>query len=95
MDKYKALAVRMFLIHRALSITDFYLFHFICSLGGNTKTAIICTVTAAEEEQTKSTLEFAARAKSIVNHAEVLVKTIIKDHLHNPHLLSFIITCPL
>ena len=42
-----------------------------CSLGGNTKTAIICTVTAGEEEQTKSTLEFASRAKSIVNHAEV------------------------
>ena len=41
------------------------------SLGGNTKTAIICTVTPAEEVQTKSTLEFAARAKTIVQHAHV------------------------
>ena len=41
------------------------------SLGGNTKTVIICTVTAAEEDQTKSTLEFASRAKRIVNHAKV------------------------
>merc|ERR1712223_1534322 len=41
------------------------------SLGGNTKTAIICTVTPAEYEQTKSTLDFAARAKKIVQHAHV------------------------
>jgi centromeric protein E len=41
------------------------------SLGGNTKTAIVCTVTPAELVQTKSTLEFAARAKSIVQHAHV------------------------
>ena len=41
------------------------------SLGGNTKTAIICTVTPAEEVQTKSTLDFAARAKTIVQHAHV------------------------
>ena len=41
------------------------------SLGGNTKTAIICTVTPAEVVQTKSSLEFAARAKKIVQHAEV------------------------
>ena len=38
------------------------------SLGGNTKTAIICTVTPAEDSQTKSTLDFAARAKKIVQH---------------------------
>ena len=41
------------------------------SLGGNTKTAIICTVTPAEDSQTKSTLDFAARAKKIVQHATV------------------------
>ena len=41
------------------------------SLGGNTKTAIICTVTPAEDVQTKSTLDFAARAKKIVQHATV------------------------
>ena len=38
------------------------------SLGGNAKTSIICTVTPAEREQTKSTLEFASRAKTIVQH---------------------------
>ncbi|QQP36665.1 Centromere protein E_ 312kDa, partial [Caligus rogercresseyi] len=41
------------------------------SLGGNARTAIICTVTPAEREQTKSTLEFAFRAKNIVQHAQV------------------------
>lgn len=41
------------------------------SLGGNTKTAIICTVTPAEYAQTRSTLEFASRAKKIVQHAHV------------------------
>ena len=41
------------------------------SLGGNTKTAIICTVTPAEEVQTKSTLDFATRAKKIVQKANV------------------------
>ena len=44
------------------------------SLGGNAKTLIICTLTAAEEDQTKSTLEFASRAKKIVNHAEVIIR---------------------
>ena len=38
---------------------------------------IICTITAAEDEQTKSTLEFASRAKRIVNHAEVIIKNLI------------------
>ena len=38
---------------------------------------IICTITAAEDEQTKSTLEFASRAKRIVNHAEVIIKNFI------------------
>ena len=41
------------------------------SLGGNTKTAILCTVTPAEKDQTKSTLEFATRSKNIVQHAHV------------------------
>ena len=41
------------------------------SLGGNTRTAIICTATFAEEGQTKSTLEFASRAKTIEQHAHV------------------------
>ncbi|XP_071488946.1 uncharacterized protein [Diadema antillarum] len=37
------------------------------SLGGNAKTAIICTITAASLEQTQSTLQFATRAKTIKN----------------------------
>ena len=41
------------------------------SLGGNTKTAIVCTVTPVEKAQTKSTLEFATRSKNIVQHAHV------------------------
>ena len=40
------------------------------SLGGNAKTTMICTVTPAEKEQTKSTLEFASRAKTIVQHVQ-------------------------
>merc|ERR1711976_728880 len=43
------------------------------SIGGNAKTAIICTVTPAamSEEQTVSTLRFASQAKTIQNHATV------------------------
>ena len=41
------------------------------SLGGNTKTAIICTVTPAEKDQTQSTLGFAKSAKNIVQHARI------------------------
>merc|ERR1719270_1760090 len=43
------------------------------SLGGNAKTAIICTVTPAamSEEQTISTLRFASEAKKITNCAKV------------------------
>ena len=40
------------------------------SLGGNARTAIVCTVTPLEDAQTKSTLEFASRAKKIATHAE-------------------------
>ena len=43
------------------------------SLGGNTRTAMICTVTPERMHfnETLSTLEFAARAKSIVQYASV------------------------
>ncbi|KAK3892880.1 hypothetical protein Pcinc_003281 [Petrolisthes cinctipes] len=41
------------------------------SLGGNARTAIICTITPAAVEQTISTLRFASRAKSIKNKAIV------------------------
>ncbi|VDP28350.1 unnamed protein product [Soboliphyme baturini] len=37
------------------------------SLGGNSKTAIICTVTPASIDETESTLRFATRAKDIKN----------------------------
>ncbi len=40
------------------------------SLGGNARTAMICNITPAETSLTKSTLEFAARAKKIVQHAQ-------------------------
>ena len=43
------------------------------ALGGNAKTAMICTVTPAElhYNETVSTLDFAARAKNVVNTAHV------------------------
>ncbi|XP_050681507.1 kinesin-related protein 4-like isoform X2 [Leptidea sinapis] len=41
------------------------------SLGGNTKTSIICAVTPAAVEETISTLQFANRAKAIQNKPEV------------------------
>ncbi|XP_038079402.1 centromere-associated protein E-like [Patiria miniata] len=41
------------------------------SLGGNAKTAIICTITPASIEQTHSTLQFASRAKTIKNKPQI------------------------
>ncbi|XP_071942688.1 uncharacterized protein [Antedon mediterranea] len=41
------------------------------SLGGNAKTAIICTVTPAAIDQTHNTLQFASRAKTIKNKPEM------------------------
>ncbi|KAL4141540.1 hypothetical protein QTP88_004165 [Uroleucon formosanum] len=41
------------------------------SLGGNSLTAIICTITLAVEDQTSNTLSFASRAKKIKNTAKV------------------------
>ena len=43
------------------------------ALGGNTRTAMICAVTPAEMHynETVSTLEFAARAKKVVNSAHI------------------------
>ncbi|KAG0720849.1 Centromere-associated protein E [Chionoecetes opilio] len=48
------------------------------SLGGNSKTAIICTVTSAAVEQTHSTLRFASRAKSIKN--KPIVNEVLSDN---------------
>ncbi|XP_044000850.1 kinesin-like protein KIN-7L, chloroplastic, partial [Aphidius gifuensis] len=52
------------------------------SLGGNSKTMVICTVTPAALEETQSTLTFARRAKVIKNqpriNQEVTDKVIIK-----------------
>ncbi|XP_023237273.1 kinesin-like protein KIN-7N [Centruroides sculpturatus] len=47
------------------------------SLGGNTRTAIICTVTPASLQQTQSTLLFANRAKCIKN--DPVVNEILTD----------------
>ncbi|WAR23077.1 CENPE-like protein [Mya arenaria] len=41
------------------------------ALGGNSKTAIICTITPAHIEESDSTLKFASRAKNIVNKTHV------------------------
>ncbi|XP_050443321.1 kinesin-related protein 4-like [Adelges cooleyi] len=41
------------------------------SLGGNSLTAIICTITLAVDDQTLNTLSFASRAKKIKNTAKV------------------------
>ncbi|EGG21138.1 kinesin family member 11 [Cavenderia fasciculata] len=56
------------------------------SLGGNSKIAIICTITLANNnfEESHSTLKFASRAKNIVNNAKVNEtvddKTLIKQY---------------
>ncbi|XP_060516227.1 uncharacterized protein LOC132695783 [Cylas formicarius] len=49
------------------------------SLGGNSKTLIICTITTAAVEETKSTLEFAQRAKFVKNQPIVNQKINSKD----------------
>lgn len=43
------------------------------SLGGNARTAIVCTVTSSQAfcEETHSTLKFASRAKTVTNQPEV------------------------
>ncbi|XP_002739717.2 uncharacterized protein LOC100369687, partial [Saccoglossus kowalevskii] len=41
------------------------------SLGGNAKTAIICTVTPATVNLTHSTLQFASSAKTVMNNAKM------------------------
>ncbi|GAM20458.1 hypothetical protein SAMD00019534_036330, partial [Acytostelium subglobosum LB1] len=56
------------------------------SLSGNSKIAIVCTITLASNnfEETHSTLKFASRAKKITNHARlnevVDDKTLIKQY---------------
>ncbi|XP_066983070.1 centromere-associated protein E-like [Macrobrachium rosenbergii] len=52
------------------------------SLGGNAKTAIVCTVTPVGIDQTHSTLRFASRAKSIKN------KPVINEVLSEAALLK-------
>ena len=49
------------------------------SLGGNAKTAVVCTVSLASRnaDETKSTLDFASRAKKVVNKA---IKNEVTDH---------------
>ena len=47
------------------------------SLGGNSKTAIICNVTPASLEETHSSLRFATSAKKIQNKA--IVNEVLSD----------------
>ena len=58
------------------------------SLGGNAKTAVICTVTPAamSEDQTMSTLRFARQAKRIQNHAKV--NEVLDDKAHMNKLVK-------
>ncbi|KAF2363033.1 Kinesin motor domain [Trinorchestia longiramus] len=53
-----------------------------CSLGGNARTAIICTITPASLDQTHSTLRFASRAKNIKN------KPVVNEVLSEAALLK-------
>ncbi|KAH1004210.1 hypothetical protein HUJ04_003998 [Dendroctonus ponderosae] len=51
------------------------------SLGGNSKTLIIATITVAVSEETKSTLDFAHRAKFVKNRPVVNRRVTDKDQL--------------
>ncbi|XP_030747345.1 kinesin-related protein 4-like isoform X2 [Sitophilus oryzae] len=51
------------------------------SLGGNSKTLIICTITLAALDETKSTLEFAQRAKYVKNQPIINEKVTDKDQI--------------
>ncbi|XP_076260932.1 uncharacterized protein LOC143196882 [Rhynchophorus ferrugineus] len=51
------------------------------SLGGNSRTLIICTITPAALDETKSTLEFAQRAKYVKNRPVINEKVTDKDQL--------------
>lgn len=57
------------------------------SLGGNARTAIICTLSPATShvEQSRNTLHFATRAKEVTNNAQVNMVLI------NSFLLSFFV----
>ncbi|KAK7081601.1 hypothetical protein SK128_019046 [Halocaridina rubra] len=52
------------------------------SLGGNAKTAVVCTVTPVGIEQTHSTLRFASRAKAVKN------KPVVNEVLSDAALLK-------
>lgn len=60
------------------------------SLGGNARTAIICTLSPAlsHMEQSRNTLLFATRAKEVTNSAQVNMVTICSQ-LANNHFLVF------
>lgn len=62
------------------------------SLGGNARTAIICTMSPAHShvEQSRNTLSFATRAKEVTNTAHInMVSTQCKTpNLHVKHLLK-------
>jgi len=58
------------------------------SLGGNARTAIVCTLSPAlsHVEQSRNTLLFATRAKEVTNNAQVNMVTICSQ-LHANHFL--------
>lgn len=53
------------------------------SLGGNARTAIICTMSPAQShvEQSRNTLFFATQAKEVINTARV---NMVKFHCNSP-----------
>lgn len=63
------------------------------SLGGNARTAIICTLSPAlsHVEQSRNTLFFATRAKEVTNNAQVNMVMLLSSHcvdLHFPSILN-------
>lgn len=65
------------------------------SLGGRTKTSIIATISpaAANFEETLSTLDYALRAKSILNRPEINQRLTKKALIKVPPLLVSVFVC--
>jgi hypothetical protein len=64
------------------------------SLGGNARTAIVCTVSPAlsHVEQTRNTLSFATRAKEVVNTARVNMVWLTPRHdIYEKSCLHFLL----
>lgn len=66
------------------------------SLGGNARTAIICTMSPAlsHVEQSRNTLSFATSAKEVTNNAQVNMVRIMHNLItrrHLGHMQSFLL----